>query len=42
MNVRLVEIDLEEREKGRGFMNRVKERLDMEFTAYVKVGTLTP
>ena len=38
MKVRLVEIDLEEREEGRGFMNRVKERWDMEFPAYVKVG----
>ena len=38
MKVRLVKIDLEEREKGRGFMNRVKERWDMEFPVYVKVG----
>ena len=38
MKVRLVKTDLEEREKGREFMNRVKERRDMEFPAYVNEG----
>ena len=38
MKIRLVEIDLQEQDKGRGFMNRVNKRWDKEFPAYVKVG----
>ena len=34
MKVKLVEIDTEERQKGRGFMSRVKSRWDVEYPTY--------
>ena len=38
MKIKLVEIDDEERSKGRGFMRGVKERQDLEFLEQASAG----
>ena len=41
MEVRLAEINTEERERGRGFMMTVKERWDEEFPEYSRINSQT-